>query len=374
MLETYLHPDSRLADLKAGRELSAADIARAARDQAGRLAAAGVAPRDRVAIAHDDPGALVADLLAVWSLGAAALVFSHAVAPAERDNLLARSRAVALIARGALAADAVAVAVLAPASPDADPPIPPPATAEPDPDDVALVMMTSGTVAEPKGVMLSHRALAARIDLNRRHIGDGDMARSLNVLPMHFGHGLIGNMLTPLAAGARLAAWPDPGPAGLPALGETLDREAITFMSSVPSLWRAAMKLSRPPAGGTLRRVHIGSAPLTRVLWEDIARWCGTRRVFNMFGMTEAANWIAGIGLDDAPGGDQWVGLPWGGALAVTGPAGERLSTGRGEVCVASPSLMSGYLDREEATREVLSDGWLMTGDNGEIDRAGRLR
>jgi long-subunit acyl-CoA synthetase (AMP-forming) len=60
-----------------------------------------------------------------------------------------------------------------------------------------IVLVTSGTTGTPKAVGLSHRALRDRLDLNRRAIGAAAMARTLVTLPTSFGHGLIGNVLTP---------------------------------------------------------------------------------------------------------------------------------------------------------------------------------
>ncbi|WP_324601772.1 AMP-binding protein [Accumulibacter sp.] len=60
-----------------------------------------------------------------------------------------------------------------------------------------------------------------------------------------------------------------------------LDEHRITFMSSVPSIWRLALKLARPPSAGTLQRVHCGSAPLSAHVWEEIRQWTGTRQVCN---------------------------------------------------------------------------------------------
>jgi acyl-coenzyme A synthetase/AMP-(fatty) acid ligase len=134
-------------------------------------------------------------------------------------------------------------------------------------------------------------------------------------MPMHFGHGLIGNCLTPLAAGGKLTVWPEPGMAGFAMLGELIDTHEITFMSSVPAMWRIVLRASHPPQKKSLRRVHIGSAPLSVALWESVARWCGTRRIVNTYGTTETANWIGGHSLEDGELADGLVGRPWGGMI-----------------------------------------------------------
>ena len=168
--------------------------------------------------------------------------------------------------------------------------------------------------------------------------------------------------------------WPEPGAAGLHGLGGVIDRYCVTFMSSVPSLWRVAMKLSKKPERRTLKRVHVGSAPLSAPLWSDIIEWSDTRRVLNMYGITETANWIGGWNAEDGELEDSLVGRPWGGSFRLRLDDGSLVSTGRGEVAVNSPSLMTGYFNRPDLTADALMADWFLTGDIGEIDSSGRLR
>jgi acyl-CoA synthetase (AMP-forming)/AMP-acid ligase II len=365
-MDAYCGRGLHVTDHRTGASLDGEALRGAAAARALELSALGVARGARVVIAHGQGLGTLIDCLAVWNCGATAVMAAHGITSDER----------AIVARATQA-----VAWIGPPAPDGIPALPPAAPeqrAQPLPplaalDDPALIMMTSGTTSRPKGVVLTHRAVQARLALNGLKIGT-DLAVALNVLPMHFGHGLIGNVLTPLAAGATLILWPEPGAAGLPSLGAVIDSHGVTFMSSVPSLWRAALKLSKPPQGHTLRRVHVGSAPLATPLWADIAAWAGTRRVVNMYGITETANWIGGWSAEDGLDADGLVGQPWGGQLAVRMDDGRLQGTGRGEVAVNSPSLMAGYLDRPDLSEKSLVGDWFLTGDIGEIGPDGALR
>lgn len=239
-------------------------------------------------------------------------------------------------------------------------------------DAPALILMTSGTTGTPKGVVHSLRSLSTRLALNIDAIGHADLARTLNVLPAFFGHGLIGNCLTALVSGGVLHVWTGPDVAELRGLADLIDREKITFMSSVPSYWKIALRMSERPKS-PLARVHVGSAPLSLELWNEISRWTGTTRVFNMYGMTETANWIGGASLEDPGAGDGLVGRAWGGSFGVLGEDGEVRAKGNGEVVLNSPSIMLGFHAMAEKTAEVFHGSWFRTGDIGEIDAEGRL-
>lgn len=240
-------------------------------------------------------------------------------------------------------------------------------------DDPALVLFTSGTTGDPKGVTLTHRALLARLALNRAEIGANVLSRSLSVLPTHFGHGLIGNALTPLSAGGSLWLMPDAGLAGAARLSQIIDTNAISFMSSVPSYWKMALRVSDVPAQDTLKRVHIGSAPLSGDLWTEIANWAQGAACVNAYGITETSNWIGGASSTEFTPEDGLIGRLWGGHAAVRSEAGVA-SQGEGEIMIQSPSLMAGYLGRPDLTQEVLEGGWYATGDLGTIDAHGVLR
>ena len=230
--------------------------------RAAALSRAGIGPGDCVALIHGGTASFFADLFAVWSLGATACCLDPDLTPDERDRVLAFLDPVAVVdAEGPGIRRAAAGGDRAQRL-----------------DDAALILFTSGTTGDPKGVVLSFRALLSRLSLNAAEIGVPTLARTLVTLPTHFGHGLIGNALTALHAGGTIVLPPRALPLAR-GLGPMLDEHRITFMSSVPTLWRMALKMSPPPTAGSLVRVHVGSAPLSSQLWQEIATWCGTEVV-----------------------------------------------------------------------------------------------
>ncbi|MEO0920185.1 MAG: fatty acid--CoA ligase family protein [Pseudomonadota bacterium] len=173
-------------------------------------------------------------------------------------------------------------------------------------------------------------------------------------------------------AGAHVVLWASPSPVEINGFADLLRKYRITFMSSVPTFWKMATRMSAK-IDNQLERIHVGSAPLSIEQWEAIADWCGTRSVWNLFGMTETANWIGGGALDDSKARDGYVGTIWGGRYAVGDENGAVRASGTGEVLVRSPTIMTEYLGQPQATAEAFHGDWFRTGDIGELDEKGAL-
>ncbi|WP_173930928.1 class I adenylate-forming enzyme family protein [Chelativorans sp. Marseille-P2723] len=355
VLFAHLHRKARLVDIRSGATIDKQELWRQIETRAKALAKAGVVG-GCAAVAHRNPLACLRDIFALWTVGAMALVVNPAITAEERANVMTTTGAMALLDGEEIHRSTVRSVFTGPLHIEAP----------------ALTLMTSGTTGHPKGIVHTQRSLSSRIALNVAAIGSADLERSLCVLPLHFGHGLIGNVLTVLAAGGTLYLWPQPGIEEMQGFGPLVDREQITFMSSTPSFWKVAMRLSPRPEW-KMRRVHVGSAPLSAEAWSSIAGWIGTRRVLNMYGMTETANWIAGASLEDREPTDGFVGKPWGGTWAVLDGEGNIRNKGFGEVLVASPSIMTCYLGMEDATAAAFIGPWFRTGDIGMIAEDGGL-
>ena len=371
-----------LAELHSGRHWDSGMLRAAIGYARAAFIEAGVGASDRVVIGHGGAPEFFAELLALWSLKAAAVCVNPTVTRDEMVRLADFVEARCITRREAgmertLSDDEAAglpvlrlweeawegatkeegrgeLLFLEPA------------------DWTALILFTSGTTGDPKGVVQSARSLCSRILLNQERIGREEMKRSLCVLPTHFGHGLIGNSLTPLFAGCELLLYCNPGVAGAARLGAVIDRERVTFLSSVPSFWKLALKIGEPPRLGSLRRVHVGSAPLSADLWQAIEDWSGAA-VWNLYGLTETANWTAAADGRETKE-DGLVGRMWGGKAGVLSDKGEVRTEGEGEILLYTPSLMSGYYKRPDLTEEALAEGWYRTGDHGRVSSDGTIR
>ena len=359
-----------IEDTALGLRWSNVQFAAEVTKRAGLLAAAGIHCGSTLLIAHSGTAHFFADLFAAWQIGCTAACIGEGLTENELGILVDFVRPDAILIGEAIPAPHVGAPLLCLANEGGT------AVAaggeDIDPRRPALVLFTSGTTGNPKGVVLSFGAVMTRIALNAQYIGAACRERTLVALPTSFGHGLIGNALTPLLSGADIVLHP----LGLPLsqnLGHIIDQYRIGFMSSVPAFWRLALKFAQAPANSTLRRVHVGSAPLSADLWTAIAQW-SRADVVNCYGVTELANWVAGAASRAEGVADGLVGRLWGGEAAILDRSGVRQSAGEGELLVKSPSVMSGYLHRPDLTAAAFVDGWYRTGDTAHIDTHGVIR
>jgi acyl-CoA synthetase (AMP-forming)/AMP-acid ligase II len=367
-----------------GRRWDPAEIRRQVARRMARFQERGLKPGDRVFLPFGNRLEFFAELLAIWQLGGCAVPVDARLTAFEVENLTRVAKPRLAIVDEATPAniigalEAAGVAVFETTKIDNDEA----AASHVRLDDEALILFTSGSTGDPKGVVHTHRSLRARWIGLRDHLPADAFARSLCMLPTHFGHGLICNCLFPWLSGCDLYITPPFRPDLVMKLGSLIDEHSITFMSSVPPIWKLALKLAKPPQRGSLQRVHCGSAPLSAIAWEEIRKWTGTRQVCNAYGITETGSWVAGLDDADVAAEDGLIGTGWGAVVQVlqtndtTQPIREedRCATGEsGYVWLNTPALMKGYFGRDDLTAKAVRDGWFMTGDIGSIDDRGRL-
>ncbi len=380
------HP-GRLLEPLSGRSLSPDQVFRR---MGGRVAAyrrLGLRGGDRVFLHYGNNLEFFVDLLAIWHVGGCAVPVDARLTPFEVATLVRSARPAFSVWKEApepslereLLELGTRVLEMPGDEEGRDGALPRSAVHL---DDDALILFTSGTTGNPKGVVHTHRTLRARWASLASALGLGAHRRTLCLLPTHFGHGLICNCLFPWLGGQDLYVLPPFRADLLVQLGELIDRNEITFLSSVPTVWRLAIKMARPPEGGSLVRVHCGSAPLSANLWRSVQEWAGTRDVKNAYGITETGSWLAGTPNDFAAPEDGLIGVAWGGTLRVM-PSADTAESPTwaapcapgedGHVWIRTPALMRGYLDRDDLTDAVVTDGWFCTGDIGVMDERGQL-
>jgi acyl-CoA synthetase (AMP-forming)/AMP-acid ligase II/thioesterase domain-containing protein len=249
-----------------------------------------------------------------------------------------------------------------------------------DPDDVALLLHTSGTTARPKLVPLRHgqlvasaRNIAAGLDLS-----PGD--RCLNVMPLFHIHGIVGALLATLVSGGSVACAP-----GFlaPRFLDWLAGLDPTWYTAVPTihqgvLQRADALAQRADQDGQvvrhrLRFIRSSSASLPAATAAGLERAFGVP-VIEAYGMTEAAHQMASNPLPPDPRKVGSVGPAAGPRVAILDEVGRVLPTGAvGEVAVSGPTIFGGYDAAPEANERAFVDGWFRTGDQGSLDEDGYL-
>jgi long-chain acyl-CoA synthetase len=269
------------------------------------------------------------------------------------------------------------------------------------PEEVAAIVFTSGSMGRAKGVMLSHRNIASNLMAMLSMIELLPEDRFLSVLPIHHTYECTCGQLCPLTVGASIHY-----ARSLKTVLEDLQRVHATILLGVPLLYdkmykrivaaieekRVASLLIKPMSGVASFAEALGARGVRKKLFHAVhEKFGGALRILIVgaaspspevgrgmrslgftfiqgYGLTETSPIVALNRLrkfrDDA------AGLPLPGLeVRIVDPDED----GRGEVVVRGPSVMMGYYKNEEATHQVLQDGWFATGDYGSFDGDGFL-
>jgi acyl-CoA synthetase (AMP-forming)/AMP-acid ligase II len=242
------------------------------------------------------------------------------------------------------------------------------------PDDVALVMHTSGTTSRPKIVPLTHTNICTAAHHVRTALALVERDRCLNVLPLFHLHGLIGMMLSSLAAGASIIC---PASFSASQFFAWMAEFRPTWYTAVPAIQQAILgqaalhheTIARYP----LRFIRSASAPLPPRVQAELEQVFQTP-VLESYGMTETASQITSNPLPPWPRKAGSVGVVAGPDVAIMDDKGRLLAAGEiGEVVVRGASVFQGYDNDPIANRNAFTHGWFRTGDQGFWDAEGYL-
>jgi long-chain acyl-CoA synthetase len=367
------------------RELTYAQLDERSNRLAQALLAGGVTDGSRIAYLGRSAPEVIELLFAVAKIGAVIVPLNWRLSPRELAGVLADAQAPLLIADSAYRATAegLAPAALRIVGDDYEQWLLGHDAVDPggrgEPGDVVVQMYTSGTTGVPKGVLTTHRNLAAAAATSACWAFDSDTV-SLTPLPL-FHIGGIGWVYCGLWHGATTILVSEFDAA---AVLDDLERLRVTNPIFVPTMLQ--MLTAVPGAGdrdhGALRSITYGASPITTTTLRAALRTFGCPLI-GLYGLTESTGGVVHLDGDDhhTDGPRQRLlrsagrPYPWVELRIVDPATGDDVPSGSvGEVWMRAPNVMAGYFNRPaETAAAITGDGWLRTGDGGYLDGEGYL-
>lgn len=361
----------------------------------------GVKPGDRVALLMANYPITVALLFGIWRAGATAVPLNTLYRPGELGFVLGQSAPRLVIAMSrflkrnfaaeipAILPDGVDLLLYdpeAPATSDLVAAIDAVTTIDPiglaDATRIpAVIMYTSGTTGNPKGVMLSHDNLLRAAYAGAHHQAFEDGRRAIFSLPLYHGFGLVVGLLSGIVVGGSIVPLIRFDPRAMLA---GIARHRATYLMGVPTMTVAMLEVAEQETFdlSSLTAIHSAAAPTPSWVWQRIQTVFGCGEIFTSYGQTEATATI----ICTQPGDTLEVVATTQGIIVKGGVAGiperggdiaefrivdpvtgaESPPATPGEIWTRGPMNSLGYLDLPTATAELFADGgWLRTGDRG---------
>ena len=364
------------------------------------LAAEGLAPGDRVAILAHNDAHWCAAYLGILKRGAVAVPLDTNYSAAQVAKIVIDSGAKLILASEKfekVAADSGTKVQNLHLVPNRTKPMEPMEPLEPVPSSAAVILYTSGTTSDPKGVVLTHGNLLAERDAAFAVVNVTDKDALLAVLPLFHSLAQLANLLLPFAAGARVVYLETLNSSDLV---KALSERRITIFVCVPQFFY----LIHQRVMQQVRKSNIATRVMFAVLLAANFRLrrlgINLGRVFfgkvhDIIGRDMRLLVTGGSKFDPAIGRDlyslgftilQAYGLTETSAAAsINTPDEAHIDTvGRalpgmeikivdGEIAIRGPNVMQGYHNRPDATAAVMKDGWFYSGDLGRMDEQGRI-
>jgi long-chain acyl-CoA synthetase len=358
---------------------------------ASALSAMGVEPGDRVALVMGNSPELIIAMFACFKIGAWAMPVILSLRPQELALILEDAEPRAIIAHRFIAdgiqepvskAEGIRFRVVAGKGPapegwtswgellkkgddDFE-------ARDCEPDDIALLLYTSGTTGVPKGVMLSHMNLYSNAVNSAKSEGLKQGESHLLALPLNHSFGITA-FLAALSSGMQVALLPRFDPVEV---FQAIERYKVESTAMVPTMMAFMLSVTESDQCdmSSLQRIVCGGSPLTLRLRERFQQACTQVRILEAYGLTEAGPGVT-VSRPDRPVRDRSVGQSIENQeVCVMDEKDGCLGPGEvGEVCTRGPHLMVGYYRRKKDTDAVIRDGWLHTGDLGYLDEDGYL-
>jgi acyl-[acyl-carrier-protein]-phospholipid O-acyltransferase / long-chain-fatty-acid--[acyl-carrier-protein] ligase len=247
----------------------------------------------------------------------------------------------------------------------------------------AVLLFTSGSSGDPKGVVLSHRNLIGNVSQFRAMLDAKREDLILASLPFFHSFGCTVTLWFPLIDGVRIVTYPNPLDSGKCA--ELIERHRVTIILAAPTFLRGYLRKAVREQMQSVRLTITGAEKLPRSLADAFAERFG-KPVYEGYGLTETSP-VVSVNLPDPEpdhSGDPVQPSQRAGSVGKMAPGiaaeirdpdtGGKLALHElGMLWLRGPNIFEGYLHDAERTAEVLQDGWLKTGDLGRVDEDGFL-
>jgi acyl-CoA synthetase (AMP-forming)/AMP-acid ligase II len=359
-----------------GGVLSYGQLADRVETLVGHLAAAGVGRGDRVALSLPNGPEYIQLFLAITALGAAAAPLNPAYTQAEftfyLTDIAPRFLLVSGIKAAIGAAEGCSVPVVTVQASDDGPPVlffqgaeisSVASAGSGQPDDVAVVLHTSGTTSRPKQVPLLQRNLMASARNIAEHYRLGPADVSFCVMPLFHVHGLVASTFATLGSGGSVIV---PRRFTPQRFWRQAREHRATWLSAGPTLHQMILDAGEG-VPSSLRFARSCSSALSPALLDRAEQAYGVP-MLEAYGMTEASHQMSSNPLPPAARIPSSVGVQTGTRIGIADRSGTLLDDGQvGEVVIRGPGVMSGYVANPEATAQAFYGDWFRTGDLGVL-------
>ncbi|OTB16598.1 hypothetical protein K445DRAFT_316873 [Daldinia sp. EC12] len=241
----------------------------------------------------------------------------------------------------------------------------------PEPEDVALVLHTSGTTSRPKVVPLTHRNLTRTMKNIQATYQLTAKDRTMLVMPLFHVHGLLCALLVPLYSGGSMIV---PTKFSASDFWRDFVAHGANWYTAVPTIHQILLKSPAPTPLPKIRFIRSCSSPLSPTVFHQLEEKFKAP-VLEAYAMTEAAHQMTSNPLPPAKRKPGTVGLGQGVEVKILNEAGDEVPQGtEGEICILGENVTKGYLNNPTANASAFTKGgFFRTGDQGKKDEDGYI-
>lgn len=237
------------------------------------------------------------------------------------------------------------------------------------PDDIALVLHTSGTTGRPKAVPLTHRNLRRTMKNIQATYQLTQKDRTLLVMPLFHVHGLLAGFLAPLASGGSVVV---PLKFSASEFWKDFIEHKANWYTAVPTIHQILLRNPLPSPMPNIRFVRSCSSPLSPKTFHELEK-ATNAPVLEAYAMTEAAHQMTSNPLPPGKRQPGSVGIGQGVEVKILDDAGNEVPQGKeAEICIRGENVTKGYLNNPAANASSFTkEGFFRTGDQGKKDPDG---